>query len=492
MNNRRARTRRFTLESLEGRILFATWIDTSNKATVSQFYQTQYVASTNIDPGWTGSYATGTAGDTSAAFKQRVLNRINYYRSMAGEDNVTGFDATMNQKDQKTALMMSANYDKPLTHTPPNTWTYWTQDGSDAANVSNISRGAWGPDAIDLYMHDYGQDLVGHRRWILYPQTTIMATGDVPAQGVYPGSNALYTVTGQYFDARPDTRQRYIAWPAPGYDPYQVIPQLWSFSYGGADFSNADVTVTRDGAPVNVSKKAVLDQAGEISLVWGMPDPFDATEHTYNVHVTNVVINNVAKDFTYNVTSFDPTVVAQPPVLQSAAIGLPGSSTQRSMVKQISFTFDRPVTLAAGALSLLRVFEGGGSVSLAPLLSGPTSSNGGATWTYTFLPNTDYTEASGSLADGIYTETLDASKVTADGAPMAGPNPSTTFHRLFGDVNGSKNVNTADFGFFRNAFGKTTGQAGFDAAFDFDGNGVINTADYGQFRTRFGKAFTYP
>ena len=70
-------------------------------------------------------------------------------------------------------------------------------------------------------------------------------------------------------------------------------------------------------------------------------------------------------------------------------------------------------------------------------------------------------------------------------------NQTMTFHRLFGDTNGSKNVNNADFGVFRNAYGRSTGQAGFDAAFDFDGNGTINTLDYGQFRNRFGKALNY-
>ena len=68
---------------------------------------------------------------------------------------------------------------------------------------------------------------------------------------------------------------------------------------------------------------------------------------------------------------------------------------------------------------------------------------------------------------------------------------SFTFHRLFGDVNGSRNVNNGDYFQFRNAFGKSAGAAGYDAAFDFDGNGVVNNGDYFQFRGRFGKAFVY-
>jgi hypothetical protein len=493
MVTRIARRSPVRIEPFEGRILFSTWIDTSNRATVAQFYQTQYVGSANIDPGWTGSYTTGDAGTTTAAFKQAVMNRIDYYRSMAGIDNIIGFDATFNQKDQQAALMMSAN--KTLNHTPPADWKFYTADGAAAAGKSNLALGANGSDAIDLYMQDYNQDIVGHRRWLLYPQTKHMGTGDVPGgtDGVttYAPANALWTVNdAEYFDPRPATRQPYVAWPAPGYDPFEVVPQLWSFSYAGADFANADVTVTRGGNPVTVSKKPVQDVAGEITLVWGMPDPIDATETVYNVQVTNVLIKNVAQNFSYTVTSFDPTVAVNPPVLQSTAIGLPGNTTQRSMVKQVSFTFDRPVTIAAGALSMLRLFEGGGSVGVNAL-NAPTLSNGGATWTYTLIPNTDYTEASGSLQDGIYSATLDASKVTAGGVAMAGPNPTTTFHRLFGDVNGSKSVNALDYNAFRPVFGKNSGQAGYDAAFDFDGNGTINALDFNQFRSRFGKSFAY-
>jgi hypothetical protein len=480
--------RGFALESLEGRLLFSTWIDTTNRTTVAQFYQTQYVGSQNIDPGWTGSYVTGNPGTTTAAFKQTVLNRINYYRSMAGEDNVTSFDAAFNAKDQQAALMMSAN--KNLSHTPPLDWLFYTADGAAAANVSNLSLGAWGSNAIDLYMHDFGQEIVGHRRLILYPQTTVMATGDVPAQDAFPGSNALYTITDKYLDPRPATRQPYVAWPASGYNPYQIIPQLWSFAYAGADFSNANVSVMSNGIAVNVSKKPVQDAAGESTLVWGMPDPFGATEKTFNVQVSNVLVNGTPQSFSYNVTSFDPTVAANPPVLQSTAIGTATNSTQRSMVKQISYTFDKPVTIDVGALSLTRVNPGGGGVNISGVLNAPASSNGGATWTYTFIANTDYTEASGSLQDANYSATLDASKVTAGGVAVGGSNPTTAFHRLFGDNNGDKAVNPLDYLQFRNAFGKTQGNAGYNDAFDFNGDGSVNPLDYAQFRLRFGTMLT--
>jgi acyl-CoA thioesterase FadM len=74
---------------------------------------------------------------------------------------------------------------------------------------------------------------------------------------------------------------------------------------------------------------------------------------------------------------------------------------------------------------------------------------------------------------------------------LAGPDQSQTSHRLFGDINGNKVVNNADYGLFRNAFGSAAGSAAYVNAFDFDNNGVINNADYGQFRNRFGKTFAY-
>jgi hypothetical protein len=99
----------------------------------------------------------------------------------------------------------------------------------------------------------------------------------------------------------------------------------------------------------------------------------------------------------------------------------------------------------------------------------------------------------GSLADGVYDLTVIGSKVhsgTAGGPAMAN-DQKLTFHRLFGDINGSKNVNAGDYNAFRQAFGKNSTQTGFDAAFDFEGNGTVNAGDYNQFRRRFGKSFVY-
>jgi hypothetical protein len=207
--------------------------------------------------------------------------------------------------------------------------------------------------------------------------------------------------------------------------------------------------------------------------------------------------NVTAADFTFSFT----VAVAPAPVLRSITIN--DGTPQRSQVKSLTLNFDQPVTLDAGATRLERLNTGGSGANdnspptdASAVLGTPTSPDGGLTWVYTFVGGNPFMQTSGggsptgSLVDGIYTISVDPAKVTAAGVPMA-TGGSLTFHRLFGDVNGSKDVNNADFGQFRNTFGKVVGDAGFNAAFDFDNSTVVNNADFGQFRGRFGKGFSY-
>jgi hypothetical protein len=168
------------------------------------------------------------------------------------------------------------------------------------------------------------------------------------------------------------------------------------------------------------------------------------------------------------------------------------SGTQRSEVRDISLKFDHAVTLGAGAITLVSYAGNdttGAQTDASAALGTPTTTDGGLTWTIPVLANTAFSDATGSLKDGIYTVTVNPAKVT--GGTLSGTNLSTTFHRLYGDIDGNKTVNSADYFKFKAAFGSTTGQANFNADFDFDGNGKINSSDYFKFKTNFGRKFTY-
>jgi Dockerin type I domain len=103
----------------------------------------------------------------------------------------------------------------------------------------------------------------------------------------------------------------------------------------------------------------------------------------------------------------------------------------------------------------------------------------------------------GSLADGRYTLTALAGQITAGGQQLDGNGDGTggdnyTFtdaqglFRLFGDVNGDRTVNGADFAAFRATFGSTSGDASYQPALDFNGDGAVNGLDFAAFRARFG------
>lgn len=189
----------------------------------------------------------------------------------------------------------------------------------------------------------------------------------------------------------------------------------------------------------------------------------------------------------------DSIVAISPPALLKTVIG--DGSAQRSQVRSISLTFDRPVTLAAGAVSL--AVYGGNSATGTPsdasvALGTPVSSDGGVTWVVPISSNTANSNASGSLDDGIYVVTVHAAGVTdALSRNLIGGDQSTTFHRLFGDLNGDARVNSADYFQFRKAFGSMTGQPQFNLLFDADGNGSINSADYLAFKLNYGRQFSY-
>ena len=169
-----------------------------------------------------------------------------------------------------------------------------------------------------------------------------------------------------------------------------------------------------------------------------------------------------------------------PPRVDAATVN--GGAPQRSRVTAATVRFDRRMTATADAFEVVRR---GGSGPVAVAASSP---DGGLTYHLSFAgPDV----VGGSVPDGVYDLRVRASATRAgDGRPVAADHV-VTFHRLFGDANGSGGVNNADYLLFRNAFGKPSTDPAYNPAFDFDGNGTVNNADYAQFRSRFGTALAY-
>ena len=294
------------------------WIDVFNREAVRVSYNNLIATATNVAMGWTGSVATGTPGTVSAAYRAAVLAHINWYRGMVGVPPLTGWDATLEPEQQQAALMMSAN--RRTSHMPDMNWPHYTEAGARAAGASSLCvrfNPATDPACVNTYMADFGVNntSVGHRRWIVHPQTRQLATGDASAVDDYPTANALRAWDANLRGTRPVTREEYVAWPPNGFVPYQVMPNRWSFGFPAANFQGATVTVQRRGANVPVAIEPLSTSFGENTIVFvpdGLPPgdvpkpPRPTADTATTVSIRNVMVGTQRRDFTYTVIVFDP------------------------------------------------------------------------------------------------------------------------------------------------------------------------------------------
>jgi len=330
-------------------------VDTSQRDAVLLFLRSVHDASIGVPVGWTGNFSNCNAGDSSAANKAAVERRINWARAMAGVPAAVRLDSTLNQQAQQAALIMAAQ--GQLSHTPPNTWPCWTSVGFEAAGKSNLTQSAGASAITDDYMHDFGDNnaFVGHRRWLLYPQTRSMGTGDVSGvsgSGPSPttvAANALWVFDSQINASRPAVRDEFVAWPPPGYVPHTTVYPRWSISYPDAVFLDATVTVTENGKPVATQLEPQSQGYGENTLVWfvgtvrdGADWPRPAADTRYQVTVANVRVGGVARSFSYAVTVFDADTPAP-----WAAVGSVRGSARVSTAT--ATRFDLPAVSGASA-----------------------------------------------------------------------------------------------------------------------------------------------
>jgi hypothetical protein len=287
-------------------------VDIDSRERSRTFFNAVHFASENVDPGWTGDAGACLAGDVSAESREAVRLRVNLYRAYAGLPADIAFAEEYNRKAQQAALMMSAN--GSLSHFPPASWKCYGPEGAEAAGKANLSLGYFGPAAVDGQMRDAEDknEAVGHRRWLLYPQTRTMGTGDIPGQGAFKSANGIWVQDGNYGTARPATREEFTAWPPPGYVPRPLAFSRWSFSYPDADFSNARVAMTLDGDPLTI--RIDSDNAkglGENALTWtpsgALPERLER-DAVYQVAIDGTAVKGVSRSFAYRVTVFDPSV----------------------------------------------------------------------------------------------------------------------------------------------------------------------------------------
>jgi FG-GAP-like repeat len=262
----------------------------------------------------------------------------------------------------------------------------------------------------------------------------------------------------------------------------------------GASISGGVVTLQTDGNSGFSANNQIV-----VGGFTGTSAGFDGTYTIATVSGDQITyadsnIVNVATT-TFNTAGYAISVNTTSSLLFAQTSGTTGSptGTQRSMVDSIAYTFNAPVNLATGAVML--GVGTGTTTGETPAAFAPnvvlTSLNGGTIWVVTFVGNSNATVTGHSIADGIYTATLNSSLVTAvsGGAMMTTTRPTDTFYRLFGDFNADGRVNSTDAGTLNLSFGLnylSAPSAGYLDYFDYTGGGRVNSTGSGELNLNFG------
>lgn len=246
------------------------WLETNDRAAVLAAYENEFGEPPPL-LAWDGDHDGCESGASTAEYRRAALDRVNFYRAMAGVPAIVTEDPAFTAKAQDAALMMSA--EGTLTHHPTGDFGCFSVTGQQAAANSNLHLGRTGPAAIDGYMEDPGprNTDVGHRNTVLHPPTRVMGVGDVAATAGGHAANALWVFDEHVFHEtseidRPVMREqlRFVAWPPRGFVPSELVFPRWSFTLADADFSGADIRLYRPGAPEaqREVKLEVVDRVG--------------------------------------------------------------------------------------------------------------------------------------------------------------------------------------------------------------------------------------
>jgi len=281
-------------------------------------YQDHYIGTKVNTIGWTGNEASCNSGDVAAEVRKKVVERINYYRAMCGLPANVTLNASQNKSCQDAALIMMSN--NTLTHTPSAGMKCYTQDGYNAAHTGNIAIGWGSPEptanhsinAVSGYIEDPGggNEIVGHRAWLLHPALSAVGTGSVyDANHNYQGMQGGAANCIRWGDnlKGTDPGPEFIAYPPANYIPSVLVFPRWSFAIANADFSSANVTVKSGGTSYACNIIARVPQQGSVNpaarLVWEPSGINITADMDFTVTVSG--IKKASKtSYTYTVKAF--------------------------------------------------------------------------------------------------------------------------------------------------------------------------------------------
>jgi hypothetical protein len=240
---------------------------------------------------------------------------------------------------------------------------------------------------------------------------------------------------------------------------------LTLFDAGNNNVVEATGTLSGGSTRLTIPAGTLLAGTHNLVAVYGGDANFAASESASYAQIVQVAVLGV-------------TVNGNLPSLAGA---------QRSMVDSIVYSFSEAVNVGADAFDIaVDAGQSGTTPTLNWAALNPNADGSSSQWVVTF---SGAGVTGGSIADGVYDITLNASAVTSDANPSVSSQarPTDTFYRLFGDAQGTGKVNSADYTAFLSTFGLKSTAPGYLGYFADDGSTKIDSSDYNAFLANFGR-----
>ncbi|MCA9169329.1 MAG: hypothetical protein KDB23_16760 [Planctomycetales bacterium] len=230
---------------------------------------------------------------------------------------------------------------------------------------------------------------------------------------------------------------------------------------------------------LNPTTPFAIDANGQISVADSSALDFETTPQFYiEVTATDRAGLTDVRAIVINVNDLDEN---EPRV---TSVVVDDGTNQRSMVRMLTVTFDAEVEIDSEAFSLTNMKTG----DIFTIVNADVASNvfNGKTIATLRFHNSVPGVVGGSLSNGNYTLTIDASKIRIGTSHMF-TDYVDEFYRFFGDSDGDRDVDALDFGAFLRAYRKTDLQPGFSDIFDSDSDGDVDATDFSAFLTTYRK-----
>jgi hypothetical protein len=256
-----------------------------------------------------------------------------------------------------------------------------------------------------------------------------------------------------------------ITWHGPGLSPFDFFAQAYN---GAGQPIGGEFLVNTPTGDFEGAGAIAMNPAGDFVVTWTTVD----SANTFRAILAR---------------RYRPGV----PQVQSTRIN--DGLAQRSRVTSLTVTFDTIVNFESTVADAFTLIRNGGK----PVTFKATASNATGVTVVTLNDFIGSSTQFGSLADGRYTLTALASHITdnlgqaldGDGNGQAGGNhtfgDAQGLFRMFGDVNGDRQVDGADFGAFSSTFNLNSSHPNFLWFMDINGDGQVDGFDFGHFSGRY-------